>query len=117
MDKLELAILSAILVLSFVGVVVTGSRGFYSFDQSIVINGANNIIHGQVPFRDFDVAYGAVVFYIQAFSFKLGGVNYFATIWPAAIESVLFTLLSYLLLSELIKDKKIVLKEALPTPA
>ena len=102
--RLEHWLLAAILAFSFVGVLVTGARGFFPFDQSIVIDGANNILHGQLPFRDFDIAYGTAVFYLQAAAFKLWGTNYLATIYPAAIESVLFTLLSYLLLSQVIKD-------------
>jgi 4-amino-4-deoxy-L-arabinose transferase-like glycosyltransferase len=94
----EKIILAIILLISFIGVFVTGTRGFYSFDQSIPLDGANRILHGQVPFTDFDIPYGLTMFYIQSFFSIIFSLNFISTVISAAFLNVLFVYLVFKIL-------------------
>ncbi len=62
----------------------TGHRGMFGFDQSIVFDGAWRICSGQVPYRDFHMAFTPLSFAIQAFFFQIAGVAWSATVISAA---------------------------------
>lgn len=67
----------------------TGHRGVFLFDQSLMIDGGWRVLHGQVPYKDFLMPFPPLSFYIQAFFFKLLGVNWTATVVPACLMSTL----------------------------
>jgi hypothetical protein len=94
----DLVILLAILILSFYLCFAAGERGFYAFDQSIVFDGSYRILSGQVPYRDFVLPFGPVVFWIQAVFFRLFGVSYFSYLIGAAVINVVATLCAILLI-------------------
>lgn len=93
----DLSLFIFLSLFSFYAVVRSGERGFFAFDQSIVFDGAYRIICGQIPYKDFVIPFGPGVFFIQAFFFKIWGLNYFSYIFSAALFNVLAALLSVII--------------------
>ncbi len=58
----------------------------------MVFDGGWRILSGQVPFKDFLMAFGPLSFALQALFFKLLGVNWTATVIPAALLGALAAL-------------------------
>jgi hypothetical protein len=82
-----------------VAVVVLGLRGVDAFDMSIIPDGGYRIYCGQVPYRDFHIPMGPIVFYLQAGFFALwGGYSWIAVIAHAAAVGGLATALVYFIL-------------------
>jgi hypothetical protein len=84
-----------------------GERGFFAFDQSIVFDGAYRILSGQVPYEDFVIPFGPVVFWMQALFFKLLGINYSSYILHAAVINALAVLISIYVLRLLFPGKRL----------
>src|SRR4051812_41759698 len=57
---------------------LTGHRGVFLLDQSMIFDGGWRLLQGQVLYKDFLVPFGPVTFVIQALSFKVFGVNWSA---------------------------------------
>lgn len=74
---------------------LSGLRGFFALDQSIVLNSAWRILQGQVPFQDFVLPYGPVSVWVQAAAFQLGGVSYQTYVLTAVTMNVLGAWLAY----------------------
>ncbi len=100
-DWIENSTLFWILVFSFQFTFQAGQRGYFAFDQSIVFDGAYRIFSGQIPFKDFLIPFGPMVFWLQGMVFKLLGVNYAAYIFGAAAGNTLMTLGVYVLMRAL----------------
>jgi len=90
-------ILLAIVVFSFFLSLKAGERGFFAFDQSIVFDGSYRILCGQVPYKDFIMPIGPMVFWLQAVFFKLFGTNYFSYLAGAASANVLAVICSLII--------------------
>ncbi len=71
---------------------IFGHWGVYSFDQSIIFDGSWRILAGQVPYKDFLMAFTPISFAIQALFFKLCGVTWTATVISAATLGAILTL-------------------------
>ena len=84
-----------------------GEKGFMPFDQSIVFDGGYRILSGQIPYKDFVIPIGPVVFWIQAVFFKLLGINYFSYIFGAALFNLLATICSVVVLQLLFPSRRI----------
>jgi len=76
----------------------SGERGFFPLDYSFFFDGAYRMFSGQIPYKDFLTPYNLTGLSIQAFFFKLFGVNYFAFLLCGASINVIATLLSIFLL-------------------
>ncbi|MCH7664243.1 MAG: hypothetical protein IH859_10300 [Chloroflexi bacterium] len=87
---------------------LAGERGFFAFDQSIVFDGGYRIYIGQVPFKDFIIPFGPVVFWMQAIIFRLLGISYASYIFGAAIVNVLASLCCMVILRLLFRRQKYV---------
>lgn len=74
---------------------LSGQRGFFALDQSIVMNGAWRILSGQIPFRDFYLPYGPVSVWVQALAFQVGGLNYQTYVLTAVAMNIGGALLAY----------------------
>jgi hypothetical protein len=80
-------------------VIVLGLRGVDAFDMSIIPDGGYRIYCGQVPYRDFHMPVGPVVFYFQAAFFALwGGYDWLAVVAHAAAVGAAATAITYLVL-------------------
>ncbi|MCX7973844.1 MAG: hypothetical protein N3B16_05015 [Candidatus Aminicenantes bacterium] len=75
-----------------------GRIGFMPLDQSIVFDGAWRLLCHQLPGRDFIIPYGLVPIYLQAFFFKIFGINWFSYCFHAAIFNGLFSIAIYIIL-------------------
>ncbi|MBS1824229.1 MAG: glycosyltransferase family 39 protein [Acidobacteria bacterium] len=71
---------------------VTGHKGLFLLDQSMIFDGGWRLLQGEVPYRDFRFPFGPITFYVQELSFRLYGVNWSATVLPAAAFSFIGTL-------------------------
>ena len=52
-----------------------GSRGLFPIDTFVHFDSAVRILHNELPIRDFWIVHGLVVDFIQAFLFKIFGLN------------------------------------------
>ncbi|HEY6389691.1 MAG TPA: hypothetical protein VIX89_00345 [Bryobacteraceae bacterium] len=82
---------TAILVLAFTLTWYSGHRGLFLFDQSAGFDGAWRILQGQVPYRDFYMAFPPIMLWIQAAFFKVAGLNFSSMVLSAAVVNVLAT--------------------------
>ena len=73
---------------------MTGHRGAFLNDQSLIWDGAWRILQGQVPYRDFWMPFGPVTFAIQAVFFRVMGVTWAATVASACLSTALATTIS-----------------------
>ncbi len=76
----------------------SGERGFFAFDQSIIFDGSYRVFSGQIPYKDFIIPVGPMVFWIQAIFFKFFGISYFSYIVGAAFINLLATICSILVI-------------------
>ena len=81
---------------------LAGQRGFFALDQAFIFDGGYRILFGQVPYKDFVVPFGPVVFLVQALFFKLFGVTFQASIIGAAASNVVATFLVFFILRRLV---------------
>ena len=85
---------------------LSGMRGFFAMDQSIVFDGGWRILHGQIPFRDFFLPHGPLCMWIQALAFHALGVNYQVYVLTAATMNVLGAWLAFGTFRALVPEKK-----------
>ncbi len=86
---------------------MTGERGFFAFNQSLVFDAGWRILSGQIPYKDFIFSHGFVPFAMQAVFFKLLGVNYFAYIFGAAIVNAAAALLALFIIRILFPERRL----------
>jgi hypothetical protein len=101
------ALAPVVLAFAFILTYVTGQRGFYPFDQSIVFDGSYRILQGQIPFKDFILPFGPVAFWLHALFFRVLGIDYTAYILGAATVNALATLLSMAIMRLLFPSRKL----------
>ena len=75
-----------------------GRIGYMPQDSPAVFDGGWRILSGQIPFRDFTLPNAIVPIFLQAFIFKLFGINWFVYCLHAAIFNGLFCVLAFLFL-------------------
>lgn len=92
------SILVIIAIFSFFLSLKAGERGFFAFDQSIVFDGSYRILSGQVPYKDFIMPIGPMVFWLQAIFFKAFGINYFSYLVCAAFINVIAVMCSIVII-------------------
>ena len=76
------------LAVAYFGTLLTQPPGVY--DEGLIVCGASRILHGQLPYRDFDTGYSPAQFYTIAGIFKVFGASLLAervwdTLWRLAI--------------------------------
>lgn len=96
----------ALLVFAFEFCRRAGERGFFSLDQSIEFDGAYRILQGQVPYRDFLIPTGPMVFWLQSVVFRLAGVSWGSFVLGAAMVNVIATVLAMRILRMLFPDRR-----------
>lgn len=105
-----------VLVFAFGFCFSCGLRGLFPLDQSIAFDGGYRVYMGQVPYRDFFIPYGPVVFWIQAAAFYVMGVNYYAHAFAAAVLNVIGTACSFVMVRILCRrDRWLAIPAALLT--
>ena len=81
------------------------SLGSFPIDTFLHYDSSSRILNGELPSRDFWVVSGLTVDFIQAFFFKIFGVNWYAYIIHSSIFNCLISLIVYFYFVEL-KIKK-----------
>lgn len=71
----------------FLIVWVTGHWGVNVMDHSILFDGGYRIYQGQVPYKDFFMAYPPGTLWVQALFFWLWGLDFSALVLPAALAN------------------------------
>jgi hypothetical protein len=84
---------------------ISGMRGFFAMDQSIIFDGAWRILHGQVPFRDFFLPHGPLAMWIQAAAFWGFGVSYKVYVLTATAMNMGGAIMAYGTFRFLVPDK------------
>jgi hypothetical protein len=82
---------AAILIFAFAFTWYSGHRGLFLLDHSAVFDGAWRIVQGQIPYRDFYMAFPPIMFWIQAAFFKVAGLTFSSMVLSAAVVNVLAT--------------------------
>lgn len=77
----------ALAALGFLIVWITGHWGINLMDHSILLDGGYRIIQGQVPYKDFYMAYPPGTLWVQALFLWLWGLDFSALILPAALAN------------------------------
>jgi len=72
-----------------------GRVAYMPLDSPIVFDGGWRILSGQIPFRDFTLPNAIIPIFLQAFFFKIFGVNWFVYCLHAAIFNGLFCVLVF----------------------
>jgi len=86
-------ILALFLPMSFLYFIVCMDRNVNPYDEGIILFGANRVMDGDIPHRDFYANYGPAQFYIVAALFKVFGPSVLIErCWDAVVRSVLAAL-------------------------
>ncbi len=96
----------AVAVFAFVFNWITGHRGIFLLDQSMIFDGAWRVLNGQTPYKDFLIPFGPITFFIQALFFRLFGVNWSATVLAACVLNVLAALSAIRIIRLLTKGRR-----------
>ncbi len=75
-----------------------GRIGYMPQDSPTVFDGGWRILSGQIPFRDFTLPNAILPIFLQAFLFKLFGINWFVYCLHAAIFNGLFCVIVFFFL-------------------
>ncbi|MCX7796904.1 MAG: glycosyltransferase family 39 protein [bacterium] len=75
--------------------------GYNIYDEGIVVYGADRILKGDIPYRDFWTMYAPGQFYAVALIFRLFGTNLFVTRIYSATINFLIVLLVYLIIKKI----------------
>jgi 4-amino-4-deoxy-L-arabinose transferase-like glycosyltransferase len=102
-DQSELTVISGSLVPWLV--FLTSAAYLFAFcrysalepDEGIILRGAERVLHGQVPYRDFFSFYTPGSYYLVAALFRIFGNSFFVARASIAITGGLCTVLSYVL--------------------
>jgi hypothetical protein len=74
---------------------VSGMRGFFAMDQSIVFDGGWRILQGQIPYKDFLIPFGPISMWLQALGFQILGVNYTTYVLTACVLNAVGAFMAY----------------------
>lgn len=93
----DFALCLAIGTFAVISTFMAGNRGVELFDMSIIVDGGWRIAQGQMPYRDFLMPVGPIVFYIQAAFLKLMGFSWRSLLVHVATASVIAVTSTYLI--------------------
>lgn len=77
----------ALVAFGFLIVWITGHWGINVMDHSILFDGGYRILQGQVPYKDFYMAYPPGTLWVQALFLWLWGLDFSALVLPAALAN------------------------------
>src|SRR3954470_7457498 len=87
-------------------VVWQNSRLAVLWDLSYILENANRIAHGQVPYRDFPFPYAPLTFLIQAALIKVTGRVFWHTTVYAGLLNGLSIILTWRIIAGLLKEHR-----------
>ena len=77
------------------------SLGSFPIDTFLHYDSSSRILNGELPVRDFWVVSGLTVDFIQAFFFKIFGVNWYAYVIHSSLFNCLISLIVYFFFLEI----------------
>jgi len=83
----------------------TGSRGLFPIDTFVHFDSASRILKNEMPIRDFWVVHGIFVDFIQAFLFKIFGINWQSYIMHGSIINSIITVCTFKIFTDFKIDK------------
>ena len=103
---------------SFLPIIILGIFSFYiSFhygfvgimpmDNTVLYNGGYKVLNGYTPFTDYWLVTGPLLDYLNAFFFKIFGINWTAYIIHSSFFNLLITLSTYIFLNKIGLEKKL----------
>ena len=103
--KLNYFFVTIISFVSFFSVLYYGFIAVNPFDNFATYHTANNILNGNIPFKDYWESSGLLTDLFQAFFFKIFGVNWLSYTLHAGILNTIFSLTLYFVLLNFDLDK------------
>ena len=100
-----------IFVLAIISFFVTkyySSQGVMPLDNFVLYNGGYKVLNGYVPFNDYWLVTGPLLDYLNAFYFKIFGVNWSAYTSHSASFNSIITILTYIFLISIGLKKRVV---------
>jgi hypothetical protein len=83
-----------------------GFHGIFMVDVGILFDAGWRVVQGQIPYRDFYMAYLPATAWLQGLAFSLTGVNFAGLIWPAALFNFFGALLTARIVSLFFPDRR-----------
>lgn len=68
-------LLTALFLIALCAQFIAARRTIGAYDESLTLYGADRVLHGEIPYRDFWTMYGPAQFYLLAVFFKLFGIS------------------------------------------
>ena len=97
--KIKLLIILSFLI--YISILVFfHTKGAIYYDEGYILNSALRITNGQIPYKDFDMAYTPLSFLTTALFFKIFGISVLSGRLVALIISILSTFVLYKILRE-----------------
>lgn len=94
-----------VLVLSLFYLFTSIRIGYNIYDEGIVVYGANRVLDGDIPYRDFWTMYAPGQFYMVALLYKLFGIGLFVVRVYSAVINFLIAVLAYLIVRKFTEHK------------
>lgn len=92
----DIGVLGALAMLTGKLAFTIGFKGVEAFHMSVAADGGWRVLNGQVPYRDFHVIMGPVVFYLQALFFWVtGGFSWSALLLHVAVVNAAVIVATY----------------------
>ncbi len=90
---------------------IIANRGVFPIDTFLHYDSASRILDGSIPIKDFWIVHGLSLDYIQAFFFKLFGINWISYIAHSSLINALITVSTYFffIINKLNKDYALIL--------
>ncbi|MBI4226011.1 hypothetical protein HY612_02755 [Candidatus Roizmanbacteria bacterium] len=94
-----------ILVISVILLAFFFNRGFAFYDEGFILHGAQRVLQGEIPYRDFDFIYTPVTIYLVAAIFKLFGESILIGRLLVLVVGVLTSLLIFSITYKISKNR------------
>jgi len=94
-----------VLALSFLFLFTPIRIGYNIYDEGIVVYGANRVLDGEIPYRDFWTMYAPGQFYMVALLYRIFGTGLFPVRVYSAVINLLIAVLAYLIVRRFTERK------------
>lgn len=104
---IDIILFILVILLFFIGHNLFLCRGI--FDEGLAIYGAERVLNGDIPYRDFWTLYSPGIFYLLAICFKIFGVSVIVERMAGVVTHFLFLIVSYFILKPLVSKRYVFL--------
>ena len=75
-QRRDIYLVGGLFVLALLVQVIGFKRNCGPYDEFLSLYGADRVLHGEIPYRDFWTMYGPAQFYVLAGFFKIFGIEH-----------------------------------------